>query len=260
MKDLKVRQKDQVQVRPGVLVNHRTLKVRSISNKLLTCSSRLWKLWLSFQVSHRGKYSVERMLALDEYTRSTSPFRVLIVCLVTPLPMLIIVFLQESVPLAAPGDGWCANYGFWIRMAILGGTVSASLLMELQLRIASVRISPCAFSVLVCSSSAVFTGLGIYMAVMWIFPVPFINLFVGSQGVSVMMGLVRVVCGQRTWNRIVKRRELFARVFLLLAADILTACVYLAYTSVFRAANHTSSISFCLSHLSSSRHYDVDLA
>lgn len=82
----------------------------------------LERAWRRSQVSHRGKYSIERLLALEEYTQSASWLRVLLVCILPPVPMLVLVLGLESVPLQDPTDGWQHNYGMWIWTA---GAVAA---------------------------------------------------------------------------------------------------------------------------------------
>ncbi|KAF1778443.1 hypothetical protein GQ600_24084 [Phytophthora cactorum] len=81
-----------------------------------TCSLFLqsYRTWQRLQVSYYGgKYSMERVFALEAYARTTSISRVLMVCFGTPIPMVILVVLQELIPLQDPSEGWQANYGFW---------------------------------------------------------------------------------------------------------------------------------------------------
>ncbi|KAF1772890.1 hypothetical protein GQ600_8754 [Phytophthora cactorum] len=61
---------------------HATTKYLGISSSQL-----LWR-----------ENSIERALALDEYTRKSSLFRVLLVCIGTPLPMVTLIVLQELLP------------------------------------------------------------------------------------------------------------------------------------------------------------------
>jgi hypothetical protein len=69
------------------------------------------RAWFSIQLtSYGGEYSIERMLALDEYTRSTPLWRVLLVIFATPVPMVLFVIAQELIPLQDPVEGWEANY------------------------------------------------------------------------------------------------------------------------------------------------------
>lgn len=41
------------------------------------------------------------------------------VCLLTPVPTLVIAVLLE-LPLRAPSDGWSANWMYWIRSGLTG--------------------------------------------------------------------------------------------------------------------------------------------
>ncbi|KAJ8526171.1 hypothetical protein ON010_g15008 [Phytophthora cinnamomi] len=66
-------------------------------------------------VGHRGRYSVQRALALHEYCERTSPFRVFVVCFLAPAPALLGTVALDSIPLVDPSRGWKANYAFWIR-------------------------------------------------------------------------------------------------------------------------------------------------
>ncbi|GMF37479.1 unnamed protein product [Phytophthora lilii] len=76
---------------------------------------------LAMQLTHcGGKYSIERTLALDEYIQNTSLLHVVLVAFTPPVFMLTVVVCQESIPLQDPTAGWKANYGFWVRVEILG--------------------------------------------------------------------------------------------------------------------------------------------
>jgi len=71
---------------------------------------RSLRLWRRMQVSYYGgKYSIHRVLALDEYTRNTSLLRVLLVLYATPLPMVLLVFGQELIRLQEVNEGWSAT-------------------------------------------------------------------------------------------------------------------------------------------------------
>eukprot|EP00644_Phytophthora_capsici_P002791 jgi/Phyca11/124844/e_gw1.55.281.1 len=83
--------------------------------KLLTS---LVTKWRALQVGHQGSYSIKRLEGLDFYCKTTSRARVLLVCVLTPLPSLLLVILVECLPLRAPSDGWKANWVFWIRLGI----------------------------------------------------------------------------------------------------------------------------------------------
>lgn len=99
----------------------------SIMSRALTMRTKLPRSWKRLQVSYYGgSYSIHRLLALETYTKNTSPLRALLVCIGAPLPMAIIVFIQESIPLRGLKDGWSANYGQWIRVTMLTFVITYS--------------------------------------------------------------------------------------------------------------------------------------
>ncbi|EGZ19512.1 hypothetical protein PHYSODRAFT_373830, partial [Phytophthora sojae] len=86
---------------------------------------RLLALWNATQLSHYGgKYSIERMLALEEYNETTSVARVVLVTVSLPLAVFVVIMCQEVVPLQDPKEGWKANYGFWMRVGFVGVAAS----------------------------------------------------------------------------------------------------------------------------------------
>lgn len=78
-------------------------------------ATKLAEWWIALQVELHGQFSVRRLEALDSYFRHTSWWRVAIVCLLTPMPCIVLVLLQDAVRLADPGDGIYKNYVFWVR-------------------------------------------------------------------------------------------------------------------------------------------------
>ncbi|KAF1787620.1 hypothetical protein GQ600_269 [Phytophthora cactorum] len=75
----------------------RSSTVRHGIQRIQRGSSLVYHRWQSLQVSYRGnKYSVERLLALDEYTEKTSVLRVAMVVSGALVPMVILVISQES--------------------------------------------------------------------------------------------------------------------------------------------------------------------
>ncbi|GMF18423.1 unnamed protein product [Phytophthora lilii] len=80
--------------------------------------NRLKEKWNEVQVGRQGSYSVERLESFDRYCKTTSLVRVILVCVLTPLPALCFAILLEFLPLRPPSEGWAANWMFWIRLAI----------------------------------------------------------------------------------------------------------------------------------------------
>ncbi|KAF4031185.1 hypothetical protein GN244_ATG17061 [Phytophthora infestans] len=66
---------------------------------------RLEERWDEIQIGRQGSYSVERLESLEQYCKSTSRARVLVICLCTPLPALTTGVLVECLPLQRPSEG-----------------------------------------------------------------------------------------------------------------------------------------------------------
>lgn len=82
------------------------------------------------QVNYSGKYSLQRLQALNTYCKQTSPLRVLLVCCAMPLPALVFVLVVECVPLEAPEKGWRANYMMWLCFLVTNIVMAQSLIAE----------------------------------------------------------------------------------------------------------------------------------
>ncbi|KAG7381143.1 hypothetical protein PHYPSEUDO_006424 [Phytophthora pseudosyringae] len=80
---------------------------------------RLEAKWEEIQVGRQGSYSVERLASFNHYCNTTSRVRVILVCVLTPIPALTVAILLECMPLRPPSEGWKANWVFWIRLAVL---------------------------------------------------------------------------------------------------------------------------------------------
>lgn len=141
---------------------------------LIRQCTRLVDAWYSIQLVHYGgKYSIERMLALKEYTRNTSIVRVLLVTLGAPVLVTFLLLSQEMVPLQDPADGWKANYGFWIRVGLLGVGVgnAAAIQVGFWLNVPAFTLKQV---VAYCAFMGVgYVAVGIVTSILWIFPIPF---------------------------------------------------------------------------------------
>ncbi|KAF4136301.1 hypothetical protein GN958_ATG14473, partial [Phytophthora infestans] len=80
---------------------------------------RVEKRWNQVQVGNQGSYSVERLELLDHYCNSTPLSRVILVCLLTPLPALTVAVVLECLPLQPPSVGWASNWMFWLRVILM---------------------------------------------------------------------------------------------------------------------------------------------
>ncbi|KAG6969450.1 hypothetical protein JG687_00003187 [Phytophthora cactorum] len=163
--------------------------------------------WKRLQVTyHGGKYSIQRLLALEAYTRSASSSRVLLLCIATPLPMATLVILQELIPLQDPKDGWKANYGFWLRDAITAFVVNLTNLGQAPFFITDLPISKLQFAPL-------------YYVVQII--------------------VFRIVIGTRIFYRMLAQRFQLERYMAFITIQFTLVLLYPAYEAVFHVAEET---------------------
>ncbi|KAF1778444.1 hypothetical protein GQ600_26277 [Phytophthora cactorum] len=189
-----------------------------------TCSLFLqsYRTWQRLQVSYYGgKYSMERVFALEAYARTTSISRVLMVCFGTPIPMVILVVLQELIPLQDPSEGWQANYGFWIRIVILAFVVGHTVMGQARFMIDGVVIS--AMRQILLSGCAVYRSCVDNGSCVYTF------LIIG----------VRLIVGRHILNEMISHSDPLIRFICFVCAQVALACIYLSYETLFRMAEGT---------------------
>eukprot|EP00644_Phytophthora_capsici_P004815 jgi/Phyca11/97285/e_gw1.1.1374.1 len=218
----------------------RIVRCSRIHRRLSGWGRLLSDTWFKMQVTHYGgKYSIERMLALEEYTRNTSLGRVLLVLFVSPLPVVVLLLGQESIPLQDPRGGWRANYGFWVRFAILQGVLGYTAVSVIKYLLDGATFS--LRQMLLCS---VCVGSSYTIAVMaisahWTFPIPFVNVSVGLIWIIFFVLALRIVAGSSAFWRMMSQREQLLRLNKFCTIQILMTTFYPAYQVLFDAAKHT---------------------
>lgn len=133
----------------------------------------LLAFWSRIQVSHRGKYSVERLQALDDCTKQTSLLRVLLACVLTPVPALSLVIFLECLPLKDPSEGWKANYASWIRMGVMSFTIALGLVYQVRQMIPGLSLSTRKAIAIGVGTCGCHTAMMVYVSTTWVFPLPF---------------------------------------------------------------------------------------
>ncbi|POM67831.1 LOW QUALITY PROTEIN: Hypothetical protein PHPALM_16094 [Phytophthora palmivora] len=96
-----------------------SVPLRNLTHSQTSAWDRLEKKWNEIQVGRQGSYSIERLESLDLYCKTTSQIRVVLVCLLTPLPALAAALLLEVLPLRPPSEGLTANWVFWLRLLLM---------------------------------------------------------------------------------------------------------------------------------------------
>jgi hypothetical protein len=76
-----------------------------------------------------GRYSIEKLIAFEEYQRLASPARVLAVAAMTPFPALIIVLVLAAIPLQSPLTAPTSNVTFFLQSGLSFFVVTLSVLL-----------------------------------------------------------------------------------------------------------------------------------
>ncbi|RLN77597.1 hypothetical protein BBJ28_00000437 [Nothophytophthora sp. Chile5] len=135
--------------------------------------ARLEQRWNDLQVGRQGKYSVERLESLDHYYRTTSYTRVVLVCVLTPLPALATTVLLECMPLRSPAEGWMANWVFWIRLTVVVCVVYTLGISQMKFIIPDLSFTLPQMLTVAAGVTTGCIGFCIMMAHLIGFPVPF---------------------------------------------------------------------------------------
>ncbi|KAE9237052.1 hypothetical protein PF004_g8675 [Phytophthora fragariae] len=192
--------------------------------------------WKHLQVSYYGgKYSIERLFALDEYTQNTALSRVLLVCIGTPAPMAVLISVQALVPLQDPADGCSANFGFWIRSGILSFTMAVTLTTQATHHIDGVRKSTIQLFVMCALTSLLFTAGAIAISAALIFPVPFFVLTLCPVFYVALLASCRIVLGELIFRQMLQNRDQTIRYIYFVGAQNAMVFTYPAYETLFRA-------------------------
>jgi hypothetical protein len=186
-----------------------------------------------------GSYSIHRALAFDEYCKKAPKTRVLAVCLATPLPMVFLVYGQELVPLQALEEGWAANYGMWIRAAVLVGIVTHALLIQATYLIDDFSVTLHQRLVLYLVLPALVVSISMLVSANVVFPIPFYVLFVPPPFYVMLVVMIRLVVGARAFQEMLKDRVQVDRCVRFVCAQTSTVFISPVYEMLFTAAQGT---------------------
>eukprot|EP00644_Phytophthora_capsici_P012072 jgi/Phyca11/106464/e_gw1.12.310.1 len=211
-----------------------------IRTELSSQCKRLIDLWFALHLEHYGgKYSVERMLALEEYTRNTSFDRVLLMTIGVPLFVITLILCQESVPLQDPADGWETNYGFWVRAALVGVGVgnASSIQVGFWLDIPPFSLKE---TVGQCMLLAIgYVAAGMLAARLWVFPIPFFMFSLSPVTATVILVYIRLVVGSSGFNQVLSRQQQLRRFNRVGTLQAIMYLVYPAYQILFTKASQS---------------------
>ncbi|ETP25310.1 hypothetical protein F441_01813 [Phytophthora nicotianae CJ01A1] len=196
----------------------------------------LYHLWERLQVSHCGQYSVERMLALEEYGQRVSPFRVAAVCILTPLSPLLLVVLAAYLPLRRAAEGPDVNFMFWIRHFIVVGSATLSILMQAKAWLSELPLTTRRIIGVTICSAGITLAFDIMLANVWVFPVPFMNVLQTPVAFLGCTFITSLVLGRGVLGDVPDAEFRVNRYVMLIAAQASLVTIYPAYQALFLVA------------------------
>jgi hypothetical protein len=183
-------------------------------------------------------YSIERLQALQEYCQKASRTRVVLVCMLTPLPSLVAIIAIEAMPLRSPfRDGWRHDAALWVRVGLTAFIITLALSIMVKNKIPELRLSMKKGFVISVGSTLGYLALVRAIADSGVFPIPFllvtgmIPLILFSAMMMVLVvgiNLFRVSVGLRA------QLKWFAKMLLV---KTLLLILYPAYSALFKPAS-----------------------
>ncbi|KAL3657754.1 hypothetical protein V7S43_017326 [Phytophthora oleae] len=196
----------------------------------------LYNLWERLQVSHCGQYSVERMLALEEYGQRVSPVRVAFVCMLTPLSPLLLVVFAAYLPLRQAAEGSDANFMFWLRHLLVVGFTILSGLMQAKAWLSELPLTPIRILGITFCSAGITLAFDVLLARVWVFPVPFLNMLQSPLIIVLCTFTTRLVLGRGVLNAVPDAKFRVIRYFMLITAQGSLITIYPVYQALFLVA------------------------
>ncbi|GAB9462987.1 hypothetical protein Gpo141_00000464 [Globisporangium polare] len=196
--------------------------------------------WDSWQLCHQGKYSIERLMAMDNYYRTTSVLRMLLVCIMTPLPALVISILIELIPLQSPHAGAFANWGFWIRNWVTLFIMIMAMTTQVKVIIPELPFTTAKCLIISAMATSIYISIGILIGGYIVFPIPFMSVLGGVPGVAIACATVLLVLRIRPSTMDPAQRTQLARFFRICFSSGLLLITYPAYNVAFVASNTTA--------------------
>jgi hypothetical protein len=169
--------------------------------KMLLCLRRagrlLWESWISVQVEYQGSYSMEIHRQLEHYMTGHHTTRLLLACLLTPVPCIALSLVKELPPLEPAEAGVYNNWVFFARSWVIMCFMGVSALVQMghgapRLKLTNGQVA--AVSLLAATVSAAFNvGLCVWTT----FPLPFGLLIAGPPFVLVIAVCFTIISGSR---------------------------------------------------------------
>ncbi|ETK83475.1 hypothetical protein L915_11313 [Phytophthora nicotianae] len=200
--------------------------------------------WHQSQIGHRSEYSVERLLAFQDYHERTSLSRAIAVCALSPIPALLAALAIDCIPLKAPSDGWQANYAVWIRLFLAMGTEAFGVVCQMRAVIDPGTISNTCSAVISIGTAACSVLSFVLLAVLWRFPVPFGYVLAINPFVIFFSLFTVLVVGPRVLIQCPTLRKQFKAQFIIIVNQGIVAICYPIFSAIFNGLSGIQQTAF----------------
>ncbi|EGZ28629.1 hypothetical protein PHYSODRAFT_467171, partial [Phytophthora sojae] len=146
----------------------------------------------SLRVEQSGHYSGQRLIALQNYSKTVTTLELSALILLTPLPCIIAVILADITPLQSPQEGSNANTVFWCRASFIVWLYTLSFVVQFSEMLPVLPMSRRR-----CFGITVFVSVGCMgytysLSLLIGFPVPFMMVMGAPVWMTLLLGSLTV--------------------------------------------------------------------
>jgi hypothetical protein len=192
-----------------------------------------------------GCYSIERLRRFKTSAEDNRRWRLLLTCLLMPLPCIVLATLIEAFPLAPPESGPYENYVFWIRASAVTYFVDYSVLQQVSQSLARLKMEH-RYIVTIALVGTVVSFAAVFSVALWAaFPVPFSMLVASPPSVAVILLGFWYLWGRR-WTADAGLRHDLVRHMMVFVWQVALTFIYPLYIFGFTSLAGISQTLFVL--------------
>ncbi|KAL3664856.1 hypothetical protein V7S43_010034 [Phytophthora oleae] len=175
----------------------------------------------------------------------SSRWRLLLACLLTPLPCVALATAIELVPLAPPEAGPYRNYMFWLRAWIVTAFVDYSMVIQMSQSLARLKMEHTYIMMAALVGSIISFGVVFAVAVWISFPVPFSMLVASPPSVIIILVGFGWTWGEQWRSDAALRRDLVRHTMVFICQVALTF-IYPLYIYGFTSLSGVGQLFYVL--------------
>lgn len=198
------------------------------------------------EVTNAKGQTPDSRYSLLAYLESASWLRVFLVCSTVFVPSFTITILIELLPLRPPGDGWQANWVFWIRFFVSSATVTFGTAIQTASMVPSFGLSFRHIMGIAFGTVSCYTLYLLLLANYWRFPVPFAVL-VGNPAWQISRyACLALAVGAEKYreNPLIKQQADASRPFTIIQTGLIL--IYPVYNALFLRLHGMAQVAFIL--------------